>query len=255
MLRTGLLTIIVGLAVLSVATGCAVAPTPSDTPTLPATSIPEPTPTSSPTPTPFPPCDSSQFMVPMNVITNGKFIDYATVLPDPTPWPSGLSVQLDVISGSVQYAESIPIRLSITNEKNEPIIFVRPQGLSFYGDFVVKNNSLVVDLRFASGDLIKSDDVSTGFPLVVHAPSADAFSILSLGASCRMDVSLVWNKMNSPLAAPIPGGTYQIKTALFLRYSGPEIPNGASEYVDIGAWVGFTDYSNTVTFTVLLPEK
>lgn len=205
--------------------------------------------------TPYPACDSVELLVPTSVVATGKHIDYLTARPASTPWPSGLTVSLMALSENIPYAEPIPLRLSIRNDGAKPIIFVRPQGLSFRNDMSIKPNSLIIDLRSISGEVIELEEFSTGFPLARHAPPTKQFSMLPPGTSCSIDVPLVWDKMNSPLAAPIPVGSYQAKAKLYLWDPGPEALDNASGYVDIGAWVGTTNYSNMSAFTILPPVQ
>lgn len=259
MLRTGFLTIIVGLTALCVVTGCAVAPTPPSTPTLPATSTREPTPTSLPTPTPFPPCDSSQFMVPTSMITTSQRVDArwggeSDRYEEQRGW---LSIRLELQQSIVKHAEPISLQITFTNKRDVPIIFARPQHISFFGDATLEPNQssrLEVTMRSWSGKFIMP--VSTMVTLLhYYPPPSEAFSQLPPRSSCSMELPLIWDETMLPLSAPIPPGNYAMWAISQHFDPGPQVSKGASELWDIGAWVGETRSSNTVTFTVLPPEK
>jgi hypothetical protein len=245
---------ILGLLVVA---GCSADRTLPSTPVLFATATPKPTPTLLPTPTPFPPCDSSQFMVPTTVITSGIRADgeYPGSSERFDQRPGWLSIHVDVDLGVVQYAEPIPMRVTVTNErKDQSVIFARPQYIWFKGatSLIGPNlpSGLIIDLVSTAGDRIKPAPFM-GHRYGYDLRTAKDFSMLQPGDSCSMD----WPFTDYDEDARVPPGNYQMKVILHAVDLGPELWNTAGEIWDVDAWIGITEPSNVTTFTVLPEEK
>jgi hypothetical protein len=146
----------------------------------------------------------------------------------------------------------VPLRLTITNVTDQPVIFVRPYRISFLGSSTGRPVQLFVDLVSATGERI-GPALGTVYELKIPLQTAEMFSMLPPGESCTVDLDLVWNKTFMPLEVPIPAGNYTMRGILAGSALGPDVEMWGD--FDIGAWVGTTDPSNEVTLTVLPPEE
>lgn len=191
---------------------------------------------------PFSACDNSKFALPESVMAAGEKIDSEEYWDRYRKYPAKqdewLSIRLDPARAIIPYADPIPFRLTVTNETDHPIIFVRPLHISFSGDLVSALPIVQLRVRMtSSGHEVKPSKVSS--PLVHFRPAPrEAFSMLPSRESCTMDLQLTWNKTFLPLEAPIPPGDYQMNVVL----KGTDLGPGTSEYrdFDIGGWVGST---------------
>lgn len=221
---------------------------------------PQPTDTVLPTPAPLLACESSEFALPDSLVAAGKKLDRAPYLSPPgerfAEQRGWLSVRLDLAQVAVQYADPVPFRITITNERDHRVIFVRPQITSFLGDPNIPAtfaSGLQVDMVSFSGERVRPEseaDIDVGLR---SSPPKEKFSMLPPRKSCTVDLQLRWDRTFMPLGKPIPAGTYRMSLTLLQYDLGPGM--GKEANLDIGAWVGFTDPSNEVVLTILPPEK
>lgn len=268
--RTLWLLAALGVSVLIVTSGCSaargrqpinvVSATPSPIPIndndRSTPSIPQSTSTRAFTHPPHLACDSKEFAVPEQVVMTGKKFD-GSQRQDPfderfAEQHGWLSVHLDLAQDVVPYAAPVPLLLTITNQSDHSVIFVRPRLISVGGTYDFNHSiRLFVDMRSSSGE--KIGPPATLILSLYSSPPIEDFSMLPPGKSCTVSLQLLWNKTIQPLEQPIPPGDYQVKVSLLGLDLGPSI--NKDEALDIGSWVGKTDFSNTVTLNVLPPEK
>lgn len=227
------------------------------------------------------PCASNEFAVPENVLKAGKELGrYEAcnrVLELGRQQYGWLSVQLDLVRSVIRYGEPIPLRLTITNETDHPVIFARPQGVEFLYlfSFPPLHPSFTppphpaFDLSACQVATYPYSPIQlwvdlTPFPDNVGPPAVfgfnprkpQAFSMLRPGQSCTVEWDLTWNGPGvSPLTGPFPPGNYTLRVFLRGVALGPEIPNRPIiTILDIGGWVGTSEASNPVTLTILPPK-
>ena len=229
------------------------------------------------------PCVSSEFAVPESVMRAGQELVrlskpfYRTLELGPQQY-GWLSVHLDLIQDVVQYGEAIPLRLTITNGTDQPVIFVRPRNVEFlyYYSYPPFHPSFVPPtpaVPFYEGGLTSWHPYFptqlyidlVPFPDKIRPPEAiggtrspllkEDFSMLRPGQSCTIEWKLTWNGPGIPLTGPIPPGDYTLKVFLRGTDLGPEIPGRpVITILDIGGWVGTSEASNPVTLTILPPD-
>jgi len=233
------------------------------------------------TPTPRP-CASIEFTLPQNILETGKelrmrdsFYRTLELAPQQYGW---LSVHLDLIQDVVRYGEAIPLRLTITNEIDQPVIFVQPQDAEFllysvypssyppfHPSFVPPTPHPLTDWEPVSPYPFGPIQIYVyldPFPDEFRPPkgyegrrSPLLFSILRPGQSCTVEWELMWNETVPPLPRPIPPGDYTLKVFLRGTALGPQVPGRRIITVlDIGGWVGTSEASNPVTLTILPPD-
>ncbi len=220
-----------------------------------AIEIPQFTNKITPTRSPLPACESSEFLLPQSVLVAAQELDrddyrdhYFDRFEKQHGW---LSVHLDLPQSAIRYADPIPFRLTIINEKDYPVIFVRPDDISFRFHPNIQLRLRVEMISFA-GERISPRTVTTVDTIYIPPPP-ERFSMLPPEKSCIMDLQLMWNETVLPLEEPIPPGDYRMSVTLRQLDLGPR----TREYgdLDIGAWVGATEPSNVVTVTIQPPAQ
>jgi hypothetical protein len=237
------LLVLSGFLVLTVVSGCSDAVDRNPTPTV------EPQPTDPPSSAPPAPlCDSSEFILPDSsgerITSEEARQRRAARSAEQHDW---LSLHLDLAQNAFGYAEPIPFRLTVTNETDHPVVFLRPRSLSLSGD---PQAELLVSLRALSGE---SNWEYTMLPWEWPPVTGEMFSVLPPGGSCAIDLNLVWDGTLEFLREPFGPGDYEMAVTLIGSFVGPETES--SMYYDVGAWVGATQPSNMVELTILPPEE
>lgn len=196
------------------------------------------------------PCDGSEFILAENIV--GEVIDNSEFILRSTSYhesDSPLSLHLDLMENSLGYAEAIPLRLTVTNETDEPIIFLRPRDISLQeGLYPI---GLEIRLVSSSGETIRPEFRWTNPSFPLPFMPREAFSTLPPRERCYIDFQLAWDRTWLPLEEPIPSGDYQISVRFQGIAVGPQIDSVGQQFLDIGAWVGYTEASNVVTLTIL----
>jgi len=200
----------------------------------------------------FPDCGNTEFALPESVVAAGERVDsleywdrFYERRRNQDRW---LSVHLDLVNDVIGYGDPVPFRLTITNGTDRPVIFVRPQRMTLFLEVTYQGIPIQLLIFLASsGERIAPVGhalVQVQFP----PPTRESFSVLPAGESCALDLPFLWNETLWPLEEPIPPGDYQMSMALRGTALGLGPEDGG--YVDIGAWVGCSDVSNVVSFTV-----
>ena len=204
-------------------------------------------------------CDSGMKRASANILLNKEPIDgewggATTRYKEQRGW---LSMHLDLLTDTVQYAEPIRLRLVFTNTLNEPVVFARPQHISFYGDATLEPNQssrLLVGMVSSAGERIKPVPI-IATQLSYYPLPIEQFSHLAPGESCSLEIPLLWSNTHLPLSEPIPPGKYNLQAVSQHYDLGPQAPNDRAKMIDISAWVGETELSNNVTVTILPPVQ
>ncbi len=232
----------------------------------------------SPTALQPPSCASSEFALPESVLQAGEVLDLEEA--DRREIELGrqqygwLSVHIALTRNVVRYGDPIPLRFTITNETDHPVIFVRPQNTEFlYDSFYppyhpnfsrpsyisafLPPTSFSPTQIYVALDPFPDEIRPLGESRLVELESLlqpqGSFSMLRPGQSCTAEGYLVWNKTVEPLAEPIPPGNYTLWVFLRGTGLGPDIDpvRYTGEIIDVGGWVGCSEASNAVTLTIL----
>jgi hypothetical protein len=206
-------------------------------------------------------CDSKDLILPESAVASAEVVDdserrdrYIKRLRDST-MDRWFSLQLDLEQRVVGYNEPIPFQVTINNETDYPVVFFRPVHLTLGvgGEFA----DLQVELLSSAGQRIEPDPSYAFFEPAEFPPSGrESFSVLPPRSSCRMDFELNWFETWAPLTEPIPPGDYEMRIRLSGSKIGPLLQRGAYQdhstwtYADVGAWVGFTELSDPVSFSI-----
>lgn len=199
------------------------------------------------------PCDSSEMILPEDIVAAGE-----TISSEEASRRFGerfalrsesLSLRLDVAHNEFEYGTDIPFRVTITNETDHPVIFFRPQFNSLGDTYPI--GMFAIELVSATGEEVRPPS----YPAMIHPPfplpvrTRETFSLLPPGESCYIDYLLAGDRVWMPLPEPIPPGDYQMTVVFWGSWIGPKPIGG--QPIDVGAWVGTTEPSNTVNFTIL----
>lgn len=201
------------------------------------------------------PCDSSEFILAEDV--TGEIIDPVEFVRRSTSYSycesdGRLSLRLDLMGNSFGYADAVPFRLTVTNEIDEPVTFLRPHSISL--EEGVYPIGLEIRLTSSSGETVHPGLRLTNPPFPSIARPRESFSTLPPRESCFMDFQLVWNQTWHPLEEPIPPGDYQMSVRFQGIAVGPQT-DSAGEFLDVGAWVGCVEAPDIVTLTILPATK
>ena len=138
-------------------------------------------------------------------------------------------------------------RLIISNKTDHPVIFFRPQAISFGGmDSLLAD--LVIRMVSSSGARMLGEEAMIDWKLNLIRQN---FSLLPPKGSCYIDIRLD-EAIDFPQET-FPPGNYQIQVILRGWHVGPwpeSKQNPGCEVLDIGAWVGVTEPSLAITLTV-----
>lgn len=202
------------------------------------------------------PCDSSEMILPEDIMAAGESISseeasrrFGERFAQRSEWLSWLSLRLDVAQSEFEYGADIPFRVTITNGTDHPVVFFRPQVNSLGAD-LYPIGMFEIELVSATGEAVRAAPLMAlprRFPL--PELTREAFSLLPPGESCYMDCLLARDRVWLPLPEHIPPGNYQMTIVLSGWAIGPS-PTW-EQTVDVGAWVGTTEPSNAVSFTIL----
>lgn len=202
-----------------------------------------------------PDCSSGTYLIPTSTISNALRAEADWQGPDNRFDEQGgwLSVHLDLLQDAVPFGKPIPLLLTFTDTEDTPVIFARPQYIIFQNEHreINQTSRLVVDVKSLSGNKLPLDLVVAEVLGYIPPPTQE-FSQLAPGQSCSMKLSLDWNA--TVLTEPLPPGGYTLQVHSEHFDPGPRVSDGSSEIWNVNAWVGYTEPSNVVTFTVL-PER
>jgi len=200
-------------------------------------------------------CDSSDFILPESVIAGAERLTPEELAQRLSEYPVDQNNQLSLYLALAQdvfiYAEPIAFHLTITNETDHPVIFLRPCMLSLAGTLPAE---LELDLRSLSGERYIRTGSWANYMLAGYYPLGGQFSMLPPGQSCSVDLSFRWDHTPDHMPEPVPAGDYSMSVILHGRDFGTWSAIGEMEYYDVGAWTGVTEPSNAVTLTILAAE-
>lgn len=157
--------------------------------------------------------------------------------------PSPLQPILSTISDP---RSPLAFRLIISNKTDHPVIFFRPQAISFGGTSPLLTD-LVIQLVSSSGTRIFGEEDWIDWRVDIVKQN---FSLLPPRGSCYIDIRLD-EALDFP-KKPFPPGNYRMQVILRGQYVGPLVVSGQGrcEVLDIGSWLGVTEPSPAITLTV-----